>query len=182
MPLALEYATLFCTENNIHDKRCPPQIVNKLIIDNHIKYNEKQIKKILKNNYFTLEKKIEIHKLNENVNTQYDNYKLLSYMNGNKCFSMTDTNNAEIIQSEETNIINTISKLTPAQIEFNELFGLSAFQQLDVTYTILIMVHYLQILEIIQKVFITYPSQQIESFFQLHWRWQSRRLDHLILQ
>ena len=133
LPLALEYATLFCTENNIHDKRCPPQIVNKLIIDNHIKYNEKQIKKILKNNYFTLEKKIEIHKLNENVNTQYDNYKLLSYMNGNKCFSMTDTNNAEIIQSEEPNIINTISKLTPAQIEFNELFGLSAFQQLDVT-------------------------------------------------
>jgi len=70
LPLALEYATLFCTENNIHDKQCPPQIVNKLIIDNHMKYNEKQIKKILKNNYFTLEKKIEIHKLNENVNTQ----------------------------------------------------------------------------------------------------------------
>ena len=33
LPLALEYATLFCTENNIHDKRCPPQIVNKLIVN-----------------------------------------------------------------------------------------------------------------------------------------------------
>eukprot|EP00943_MAST-04B_sp_MAST-4B-sp1_P001660 g1660.t1 len=150
LPLSIEYAELFCSSNDIYDEQCPVQIIRKLIIDNNVNYNDAQIIAILQNKYFTLEAKLDVFKLSQKTNTKYVSYKLLSFINKNKCYSNTysnSNNKVEVMQQIETTSTSTVTTsqeedgeaanttpilLTRAQIEFNELFALSSFEQLDI--------------------------------------------------
>ncbi len=135
LPLGIEQANLFCTENNIYDRRCPLEIIYKVVVDNHLSTSEKQVVQILENKYFTLKDKLTAYKLDADTNTNYQNYRILSLINEKKCFATTSNiNNIELSQID-TNAIkikNITPKLTPTQIEYNELFGFLSFYQYDI--------------------------------------------------
>merc|ERR1711991_410145 len=91
LPLSLELAKLFCLSNNIYNEQCPTQIIRKVIFDNQLTFSAAQIKAILKNNYFSLETKLDVFKLSQKENTKHVNYKILSFMNENQCYTNSNT-------------------------------------------------------------------------------------------
>ena len=144
LPLSLELAKLFCLSNNIYNEQCPTQIIRKVIFDNQLTFSAAQIKAILKNNYFSLETKLDVFKLSQKENTKYVNYKILSFMNENQCytyantskddtgalqqqFEITSTSSVETSQATDTKLL----LLSKPKLEFNEIFALFSFSQLD---------------------------------------------------